>query len=203
MKLTFPRGGAPALVAASFLLAGCSSDNSPGGNVSTAGSASGGKPGAGGSLGAGGSGAGGSSGSSAGGGAGLGTAGAGSVGAGGAAIAGSFAAVKGIIAKSCFGAICHDLNENPLKLKPEDTLYATLTSHVTKNCGKLVNTASPADSALVKILQQSCGTPPNTTQRMPYGACFDGDTPEDNSACIPLADVATIQAWIAKGAPPQ
>jgi hypothetical protein len=114
----------------------------------------------------------------------------------------TFAHVKGVIAKSCFGAICHDLAENPLQLKPESSLYATLTTHVTMNCGKLVNLTSPADSALVKILQGSCGTT-KKTDRMPYMTCFEGDTSDDNPSCIPAVDIAAIQAWIAKGAPQQ
>lgn len=109
----------------------------------------------------------------------------------------SFATVKGIIMKSCFGNGCHGQEGNPLQMKLDDTLYTTLTTHMTMNCGMLVNKASPADSALVKLLKGSC----NGTERMPFGTCFDGDTPEDNAGCVPTADVNAIQAWIAAGAP--
>lgn len=85
-------------------------------------------------------------------------------------------------------------------MKVDDSLYTTLTTHVTANCGPLVNKASPAESALVTILQKDCGTA-KKTERMPYQSCFEGDTPEDNPACIPTADVAAIQSWIASGAP--
>ena len=197
MKQLFSHFTAPVLAAVSMLLvAGCSSDNSSAGNTAgtnSGGSSSGGNPASsGGGVSVGGAGTGG-------GGAGSATAGSGN--AGGPAA--SYAEVQAIILRSCFGAICHDLAENPLKLKPVETMYSTLTTHVTANCGKLVNTTSPADSALVKILQGSCGTAPNITERMPYQTCSDGDTPEESAGCVPTADVATIQAWIAKGATQQ
>ena len=98
---------------------------------------------------------------------------------------------------SCFGGGCHDDPANPLQLKVDANLYMTLTTHVTKTCGKLVNTASPADSGLVKLLQGDC----NGTVRMPYGKCYEGDVGSD--FCVSDANIAAIQAWIAKGAPQQ
>jgi hypothetical protein len=208
MKLQSSHFTAPLFAVALTLLAGCSSDDPSGGNTagtSAGGSAAGGKAGAsGGSVGGAGAGGAGAGGSAAGSPATAGTAGSGVAGsgaAGGAGVEATFEHTKAVISKSCFGAICHDLSENPLVLKPLDMLYTKLMAHTTKNCGKLVNTASPADSALVKILQKSCGTPGNMTDRMPYQTCNDGETFEDNPSCIPETDIAAIQAWIAKGAP--
>jgi hypothetical protein len=68
-------------------------------------------------------------------------------GAGGATA--SFATLKNIIQMSCFGGLCHDLPEHPLKLKLDDQLYTTLTTHQTKTCGPLLKPGSPQESALV------------------------------------------------------
>ncbi|HEX2670026.1 MAG TPA: hypothetical protein VHM25_04085 [Polyangiaceae bacterium] len=203
MKLLFPQFTAPAIFAALALLAGCSSDNPSGGNTagtSSGGSSSGGKGGSagssGGSVSVGGAGSGGAAAGNAGS---LGTAGS----AGGEpAVEASFATVKNVIALNCFGGGCHSDGGNPFQMKADDTLYASLTSHTTANCGPVINKASPADSALVKVLKGDCGTPPNTTPRMPLGTCFDGDT-DPESPCIQPATIAAIQAWIAKGAPQQ
>src|SRR6478609_7513917 len=199
MKLLSSHFTAPVVFVVLSCVAGCSSDNASGG--SGGGTSAGGHPGSGGSTSAGGS-------APAAGGVGTGGSATGTGGSapgtgGGASTGASYAAVQAIILKSCFGAICHDLAENPMVLKPVETMYATLTTHMTKNCGPVVNTANPAASALVKILQGSCGTAPNTTERMPYQSCFDGDTFEDNPSCISNADIATIQAWIAAGAKQQ
>ena len=217
MKLLSSSFAASAALATLSLLAGCSSSDDPmpsaggapaGGSPSVGGSSAG-KGGAlavgGGGVSAGGGGAGGSvtvggGGASAAGAGGLG-AGGGSAGtgtAGGAAVEASFATVKGMIGMSCFGGLCHDLNENPLHLYLDDKLYTTLMTHVTKKCGKLVDTANPAESALVKLLKADC----NGTARMPYQECWDGD-PQDSDNCIHSATVAAIQAWITKGAPQQ
>jgi len=91
---------------------------------------------------------------------------------------------------------------NPLQMKVDASLYGTLTTHMTMNCGKMVDIANPADSALVKVLKASCGTAPNVTPRMPFQVCMDGDTDPD-SPCIQPDKIAAIQAWIAKGAPQQ
>jgi len=110
--------------------------------------------------------------------------------------------VKSIISSTCFGGGCHNGEGNRLQMPINDALYTTLMNHMTLNCGKLVNTTNAADSALVKVLKGDCGTAPNTTPRMPFGICFDGDTDPD-SPCIQPDKIAAIQAWIAKGAPQQ
>lgn len=178
-----------AILAALPLLVGCGGGdpvavNTAGasgtGGSATAGSATGGS-------GSGGSTAGGASGSGVGGGA-AGTA----TSAGGATA--SFGTLKNIIQMSCFGGLCHDLPEHPLKLKLDDKLYTTLTTHMTKNCGPLVKPGSPQDSALVKLLKGPCGE----TARMPLDKCSqDGD-----EACVTPANIALIEQWIAAGAPP-
>jgi len=204
MKLLSSHFTAPVVFVVLSFAAGCSSDNAPagsGGATAAGGSSSGGKAGSsGGSVSVGGTSAGGTAPAAGGmntGGSAPGTGG-GSTGA-----TASFADVKAIITKSCFGNGCHGQEGNPLQMGMESSLYTTLTTHVTKNCGMLVNKASPADSALVKILQKSCGTAPNITDRMPLGMCADGETPEESAGCVPTADVAKIQAWIASGAPQQ
>jgi hypothetical protein len=203
MKLSSSIFAVPAAFAALLLLANCSSDNSTGntggapavagssaaGSVGTAGSA-GSSAGAVTAAGAGGSAGGGSTACSS---APLYTAGAGSV-----PVDPSYASVKDLIHKNCFGGSCHSLEGNPLQMGDDTKLYGELTTHVTATCGKLVNTACPQDSALVKVLLGDC----NGTPRMPYQACFDGD-PQDQAPCIPPASVAAIQAWIVKGAPQQ
>jgi len=229
MKLLSSHFVVPAFLAALSSLAGCSSDNPAAGN--TAGSSPGGSTGKAGSAGSGvggastaGTGAGGantagasvggagaSAGSAGSGTAGAGTAGTGTAGsgtagsgtAGGAAVEASFAMVKDVINSTCFGNGCHSQEGNPLQMKIDDKLYATLTTHVTMNCGKLINTASPADSAIVKLLKADCGTAaPKITPRMPWDKCFQDD-PSSEEFCVPPAKIAAIQAWIAKGAPMQ
>jgi hypothetical protein len=114
--------------------------------------------------------------------------------AAGAEVSATFATLKSLIPISCFGGVCHDLPEHPLKLKVDDQLYATLTTHMTETCGPLIKAGSPQDSALVKLLKGPC----NGTDRMPLGKCFaDGD-----EGCVPPASIAAIEQWIAKGAPP-
>jgi len=208
---------APSVLAVLSILAGCSSSDPV--SPAAGGSSAGGKPGtagasaagAGGSIaGAGGAGAGGTGGSPSAGGAGSGganTAGAAgglsSAGSGGAPVAAAmtFTSLKGIIMVTCFGNGCHSQEGNHLQMKLDDTLYTTLTTYTTQFCGKLVNTTTPAESALLKVLKGDCGTPPNmVTPRMPYGICFDGDT-DPESPCIQPDKIAGIQAWIAKGAP--
>jgi len=205
MKLLSSFFVAPAVFALLSGIVGCSSDNGSTPNntagASPAGAGSAGKAGAAGSSSGG---AGGSAGSvSAAGSSGAGTAGsAGS--AGGATVEASFATVKGIIKLTCFGNGCHGQEGNPLQMSANDDakLYTTLTTHVTMNCGMLVNKANAADSALVKVLKGDCGTPPNVTPRMPFQTCFDGDT-DPESPCVQPDKIAAIQAWIAKGAPQQ
>ena len=198
-----------ATLVVALLLANCSSDKSSA-NTGAAPSA---PPNSAGSAGKGGALSGGSDGGVSGvaagvsgGGAGGISGGAGSAGSAGTSetVAASFNTVRDVIAMTpCTGGGCHGAEGIPLYWTPDDPkLYETLTTHVTANCGKLVDTASPADSALIKVLQGDCGTAPNITSRMPYGKCFPGDG-ADIEACVAPAKVAAIQAWIAKGAPPQ
>jgi hypothetical protein len=128
-----------------------------------------------------------------------GTGGSGSGGGGGAAGSGggapqpTFEGVKAMIQGSCFGGLCHDLAEHPLKLKLDDALYTTLTTYSTKHCGPLVKVGSPQESALVKLLKGPCGE----TERMPYGKCNqDGD-----EGCVSPATIAALEQWITSGAP--
>jgi hypothetical protein len=112
---------------------------------------------------------------------------------GGATIEPSFNTLKGIIQTSCFGGLCHDLPENPLKLTVNDNLYTILTTHMTEHCGLVVKPGFPQESALVRLLKGPCGD----TDRMPYGKCFeDGD-----EGCIAPERIAAIEKWIANGAP--
>ena len=223
MKFQASLFAVPATLATVLFLVNCGSSDEPGtpgtaGAPATGGSSSGtaGKAGSAGSgvsgAGAGGAaaGAGGAAGSAGSGVSGGGAAG-GSVGAAGSAGSGtaggstfeaSFATVKAVIeTTSCLGSGCHGGEGNRLEMKVDDKLYGTLTTHVTLNCGKLINTASPADSAFIKVLQGDCGTPPNVTPRMPQDKCFQGDV--DTESCVNPGKIAAIQAWIAKGAPQQ
>jgi hypothetical protein len=119
----------------------------------------------------------------------------GSGGAGASAIDPSFKTVQALIGSSCFGAGCHSEAGNPLQMEVGDPLYGTLTSYTTRTCGKLVDTAQPTESALVKLLQGSC----NGVKRMPYGVCVEDGDP----SCVLPEYIAAIQSWIAKGAPRQ
>jgi len=220
MKLRTSNFAVAATLVAALLLANCSSDNppgsantagapaagaSPGGSAGKAGSAAAGASAAGAAAGGASGGAGGAH--TAGGGAGGSAAGGGgnSAGAGGApALEASFNTVKAVIQMSCFGGGCHNELGNPLQMKIDDKLYGTLMAHTTQNCGKLINTASPADSAFIKLMLGDCGTAPNVTSRMPFGTCFQGDVPgPDAPNCVLPEKVAAIQAWIVKGAPQQ
>jgi len=109
------------------------------------------------------------------------------------AIDASFDTFKSLVPTHCFGGLCHDLPENPLKLTVDDKLYTTLTTHMTKHCGPVLTPGNPQDSALVKLLKGPCGE----TNRMPFGKCFeDGD-----EGCVSPEYIAAIEQWIAKGAP--
>ena len=204
MKRLFPHFVAPVALVVLSVVAGCSSDNPSGSN--TAGTSAGGAASAGragstssaGTLSAGGAGAGGTA---AGGSAGAGTAGssAGAGTAGSAAVPATFTSIKGLIAMKCAsGAGCHTEPGNPLQMPSDDKLYATVTTHMTANCGQLVNKASPAQSAIVKLLQGDCGGTP----RMPFQSCLDGEVwVSEDDACLSPTKIASIQAWIASGAP--
>ena len=173
------------LAVGSFLVS-CSSD-APAGTTPSGGAPAGGAPAtAGASSGAGGSKAGATS------------SGGAAAGAGGSAVPATFATVQRIVMMQCFGGSgCHSDPQNPMPVKLDDTLYTTLTTHISADCGKVINTASPADSAIIKLLNGACGTPPDQTPRMPFGACVsDGDP-----GCVVPEDIAAILAWITKGAP--
>ena len=112
-------------------------------------------------------------------------------------IAASFETLKFVIMQApCFGSGCHNDAQNPLNLMVDDNLYATLTSHISKNCGDLpvVDPGNPQGSALVKILRGPCGSTP----RMPLG-CVD----DQSGSCVPAEYIAAIEQWIADGAPQQ
>lgn len=117
----------------------------------------------------------------------------GGAGSGGSAPQPTFEGVKTMIQGSCFGGLCHDLAEHPLKLKIDDALYTTLTTYSTKHCGPLVKVGSPQESALIKLLKGPCGE----TERMPYGKCLqDGD-----EGCVSPQTIAALEQWIMSGAP--
>jgi hypothetical protein len=130
----------------------------------------------------------------------VGEAGAGGIDSGsdsGSAVPATFASVKFIVMQSaCFGAGCHNDDQNPLNLRLDEQLYTRLTTRISANCGNIpiVNPGKPQDSALVKILKGPCGP----MARMPLGCVDDLDT-----ACVPADYVAAITQWIANGAPPQ
>jgi hypothetical protein len=209
MKLLSSHFVAPAILATLSLLAGCSSDDpqSPpaaagaGGAVGKAGASAGGASAGGASAG----GAGGGVSSAGAGSGGTSTAGAG----GGATVEASFNTVREMIRlQPCTGGGCHGEEGTPMPWGPDDpNLYTILTTHTTAHCGKLVNTANPPDSALIKVLLGDCGPTPrtneNTTPRMPYGKCYEGDNAAEIEACVSPAKVAAILAWITKGAPQQ
>jgi hypothetical protein len=170
------------------LLVGCRGQDSPA-PVNNAGSpAAGTSPPSGGSSGLG---AAGMSSAAVGGGPSAGASGAGST------VPATFETVKSVINEApCFGAGCHNDDQNPLNLRVDDQLYTRLISHTSKNCGgvPVVNPGKPQDSALVKLLKGPCGATP----RMPLGCIDDQDT-----TCIPAEYIAAITQWIAMGAPKQ
>lgn len=111
------------------------------------------------------------------------------------AVPATFATVQWIITQApCFGAGCHNDDQNALRLPSDDQLYGTLLSHRSASCGNLplVSPGDPAGSALVKILREPCGPTP----RMPLGCVDDGD-----GACVPPEFIAAVEQWIANGAP--
>jgi hypothetical protein len=113
----------------------------------------------------------------------------------GSTVPATFDTVKFILMQAtCFGAGCHNDDQNPLNLRLDDQLRTRLTTHISKNCGNIpvVNPGKPQDSALVKILKGPCGP----TARMPLGCVTD-----DDATCIPADYIAAISQWIAIGAP--
>lgn len=97
-------------------------------------------------------------------------------------------------AAGCSGSSCHFGGRNHFQMgKAPDELYKYLMSFKTLECGKLIDTANPAESAIVKYLRGPCGD----IERMPSFKCFDGT----EEYCIPEYYIQLIQDWIAKGAP--
>ncbi|MGK4007361.1 hypothetical protein WMF31_32365 [Sorangium sp. So ce1036] len=195
---------AAAIVAILSPLAGCTEtpdDTGAGGaggsgaSVGSGGSgASGGSEGSGGSGGSGGPTGSTSAGTGGGGGAGGGSGSTGS----GDEIPPTFETVKFVIENvTCFGAGCHNDEQNPLDLRVDGELHARLTSHISKNCGNIpiVNPGKPEESALIKILKGPCGVPPQDTPRMPPDCLNDGD-----SKCVPDNYMQALTQWIADGA---
>lgn len=197
MKLRLCRFAVPATVAVLSLLAGCGGQDDPA-PANTAGSPAAGSAGSGG-LGSAGIGAAGISGGAGG----VGTAGVGGgsppAGASGtgSTVPATFDTLKTVITDApCFGAGCHNDDQNPLNLRVDDQLFTRLTSRISTNCGNIpiVNPGNPQASALVKILRGPC----SPTPRMPLGCVDDQD-----ATCIPADYIAAIEQWIAAGAPQQ
>src|SRR5690606_36934762 len=98
----------------------------------------------------------------------------------------------------------HEHSDVPLRLVPDEQLYAEITTHISKKCGNIpvVNPGSPETSALVKVLRGPCEEvvpPEEPIPRMPYG-CFENEW-ENN--CVEDAYIDAIEQWIANGAPEQ
>lgn len=97
-------------------------------------------------------------------------------------------------AAGCSGSSCHYGGRNHFQMgKAPDELYKYMLSFRTLSCGKLIDTANPAESAIVKYLRGPCGD----IERMPSFKCFDGT----EEWCIPEYYIQFIQDWIAQGAP--
>ncbi|WP_437661344.1 hypothetical protein [Sorangium sp. So ce1182] len=104
----------------------------------------------------------------------------------------TFETVKFVIENvTCFGAGCHNDEMNRLDLQVDGDLHARLTSHMTEDCGPLVDTANPQESALIKVLKGPCGSTP----RMPLECINDGD-----AKCVPDDYIEAMTQWIADGA---
>ncbi len=94
----------------------------------------------------------------------------------------------------CYGGSCHNSPRNHLQVdKPDDILYDYLLSFTTLECGKLIDTQNPPESAIVKYLRGPCGT----IERMPATWCVEDSDP----GCIPEEYIQAIEQWIADGAP--
>ncbi|WP_437493993.1 hypothetical protein WME75_21615 [Sorangium sp. So ce1014] len=188
MKLRLSSFIAVAIVAILSPLAGCAEtpDDTGGGGAGGAGGSDAGSTSASGStssgVGSGGSGGAGSSSASTGGG--------GSTGSG-SEIEPTFETVKYVAQSACFGAGCHNDDMNRLNLMIKEELHTTITSHISKNCGPLVNVGNPQESAIIKVLKGPCGGTP----RMPLECINDGD-----AACVPPDYIEAITQWIADGA---
>ncbi|WP_437981465.1 hypothetical protein [Sorangium sp. So ce117] len=187
MKLRLSNFAAAAILTLLSALSGCSDDGSTGSSeagTTTTSSASGS-----GGQGSGGDGAGGATASSS-------TSAA--TGGGGSAVDPTFETVRAVVAQTgCSDASCHNGEAEP-RLLDDDTLYATLTTHISEACGDipLVTPGAPEQSALVKILKGPCGD----IARMPNG-CVGEPGPE--YTCLPQAYIDAIEQWVADGAQQQ
>ncbi|HYQ47007.1 MAG TPA: hypothetical protein VER11_33780 [Polyangiaceae bacterium] len=94
----------------------------------------------------------------------------------------------------CSGSSCHFGGRNHMQVdKAPDQLYTYMMSFKTLQCGKLIDTANPSQSALVKYLRGPCGM----IERMPSYKCFD----DGDEQCVPEYYIQAIEQWIALGAP--
>lgn len=97
-------------------------------------------------------------------------------------------------AAQCSGSNCHYGGRNHFQMgKAADQLYSYMMSFKTLYCGKLIDTANPAQSALVKYLRGPCGD----LGRMPLDKCVD----DGDELCVPEYYIQAVEQWIAKGAP--
>ncbi|WP_437302951.1 hypothetical protein [Sorangium sp. So ce388] len=120
------------------------------------------------------------------------TSGAGGSTGSGSGVEPTFETVKFVIENvTCFGAGCHNDDMNRLDLQVDGELHARLTSHITEDCGPLVDTSNPQESALIKVLKGPCGSTP----RMPLECINDGD-----AKCVPADYIEAMTQWIADGA---
>jgi len=102
-----------------------------------------------------------------------------------------FTPVGTLIQMTCATAACHGGRQRPsLSDTNPTTLYNTLKSTAVRQCGsdRLATPNDPANSALLELVQQQCGT-----FVMPAGC--------NTNPCISASDIATITAWIQAGAP--
>jgi len=94
----------------------------------------------------------------------------------------------------CSGSNCHFGGRNHLTVdKTPDQLYTYMKNFKTLECGKLIDTANPSESALVKYLRGPCGS----LGRMPLDKCTD----DGDEMCVPNYYIDFIEQWIAAGAP--
>jgi hypothetical protein len=111
----------------------------------------------------------------------------------------TFAAVASIMSQECGKPLCHGgaAPAQMLNFTNMTTLYATLTSKVVSECmgEKLVVPGDPTNSALLKLPTWECRDAMGAAFVMPQG-CIDDQ-------CLPDAELATLKAWIAAGAPQQ
>lgn len=120
--------------------------------------------------------------------------GGGSVGGG---VAATFETFKDVVLEKCGGSGCHNDPMNPLQMKYTDTmLYTIVTTHKVAKCSNMlaISPGKPAESAIVKVLNGSCGS----ISRMPP-SCID---PSDAS-CVEPERIAAITKWVMDGAKQQ